>query len=77
MFFLQALDCVDELRGVDGKEGRQLVRELKYVESLEEDLEEKVVEVLQVEVLQVYRTMCECFRGNLDPRATIQLRMLS
>ena len=43
----EALDRVDELRGVDGKEG-QLARELKYVESLEEDLEEKV------EVLQVY-----------------------
>ena len=44
------------MRGVDGKEG-QLARELKYVERLYEDLEEKVevrqVEVLQVEVLQV------------------------
>ena len=44
------------MRGVDGKEG-QLARELKYVESLKEDLEEKVeviqVEVIQVEVIQV------------------------
>ena len=38
----EALDRVDELRGVDGKEGQQLARELKDVESLEEDLEEKV-----------------------------------
>ena len=37
-YFLQALDRVDELRGVDGKEGQQLARELKDVESLEEDL---------------------------------------
>ena len=49
-YFLQALDLVDELRGVDGKE-RQLVRELKDVESLQEDFEEKV------EVLQVYHYM--------------------
>ena len=46
----EALDRADGLRGVDGKEG-QLARELKYVESLEEDLEEKV------EVLQVYHDM--------------------
>ena len=43
----EALDRVDELRGVDGKEGQQLARELKDVESLEEDLE---------------TTTCECFR---------------
>ena len=47
-YFLKALDFVDELRGVDGKEG-QLARELKYVERLYEDLEEKI-EVRQVEV---------------------------
>ena len=46
----EALDCVDELRGVDGKEG-QLAREFKYVDILDEDLEEKV------EVLQVYHGM--------------------
>ena len=46
----EALDRADGLRGVDGKEG-QLARELKYVESLQEDLEEKV------EVLQVYHDM--------------------
>ena len=51
-YFLQALDRVDELRVVDGKEG-QLARELKYVESLQEDLEENIPEVLKVEVLQV------------------------
>ena len=34
-YFLQALDRIDELRVVvDGKEGHQLIRELKYVESL-------------------------------------------
>ena len=45
---IKALDCcVDKLRDVNGKQG-QPVRQLKYVESLEEDLEEKA------EVLQVY-----------------------
>ena len=81
-YFIQALDCVDELRVVDGKEG-QLVRELKYVENLGRFGGKRrgapgrgapgrgapgrgAPSVPQ----------CVSASGDLDPRATIELQML-